>query len=225
MASFLRRVLPGRAWKPLDFSTNLPELIPLDERIEEELLPDYDPSKYYPASIGQILKDRYQIVGKLGFGPRSTTWLARDLGGRRHVALKISASAESLAGRTDNELSIYQRMSKVTTQHPGRQAVRELLDSFTIEGSKGTHRCLVHVPLWASSPHAAQRTSINKLPPAVLATTLRQLFLALDYLHTDCQIIHTSMLHLWLRDLQPSFLFCSSLVLNRCRYQGPQHHV
>ncbi|TLD20384.1 hypothetical protein PspLS_08646 [Pyricularia sp. CBS 133598] len=34
---------------------------------------------YYRAIIGQILSDRYQIVGKLGFGASSTVWLARGL--------------------------------------------------------------------------------------------------------------------------------------------------
>lgn len=80
MASLLRR-LPwsGRAWKPLSFSNiNFPRL-PTQQRIEEELFPDYVASRYYPVRIGEILKDRYQIVGKLGFGATSTVWLARDL--------------------------------------------------------------------------------------------------------------------------------------------------
>jgi len=47
--------------------------------MEEELFPDYMPSRYYPVRIGEVLRDRYQIVGKLGFGASSTVWLARDL--------------------------------------------------------------------------------------------------------------------------------------------------
>lgn len=42
-------------------------------------MPDYVASRYYPARIGEIFKDRYQIVGKLGFGASSTVWLARDM--------------------------------------------------------------------------------------------------------------------------------------------------
>jgi len=49
------------------------------EKVEEDLLPDYIASRYYPVRIGQVLSDRYQIVGKLGFGASSTVWLARDL--------------------------------------------------------------------------------------------------------------------------------------------------
>lgn len=80
MASLLRRLpWPGRIWKPLTFSNPNFMRIPLDEKIEEELFPDYIASRYYPVRIGEVLRDRYQIVGKLGFGASSTVWLARDL--------------------------------------------------------------------------------------------------------------------------------------------------
>lgn len=80
MASLLRR-LPwsSRAWKPLTFSNPNFTRLPVDEKLEEELFPDYIPSRYYPVRIGEVLRNRYQIVGKLGFGASSTVWLARDL--------------------------------------------------------------------------------------------------------------------------------------------------
>ena len=80
MFSLLRR-LPrlGRAWKPLDFSNPNFGMIPSTQMIEEETVPGYVASRYYPVRIGEILRDRYQIVGKLGFGATSTVWLARDL--------------------------------------------------------------------------------------------------------------------------------------------------
>lgn len=53
--------------------------IPLEEKVEEETLPDYLPARYYPVRIGQVFVDRYQVVGKLGFGASSTVWLAHDL--------------------------------------------------------------------------------------------------------------------------------------------------
>lgn len=80
MASLLRRLpWPGRAWKPLTFSSPNFRRIPLNEKIEEELFPDYLTTRYYPVRIGEVLRNRYQIVGKLGFGASSTVWLARDL--------------------------------------------------------------------------------------------------------------------------------------------------
>lgn len=62
----------GRAWKPLNFSNpNFPKIAPT-KLIEEETILDYVASRYYPVRIGEVLRDRYQIVGKLGFGTGST---------------------------------------------------------------------------------------------------------------------------------------------------------
>jgi hypothetical protein len=53
--------------------------IPTNHKVEEETLPDYLPARYYPVRIGEVFVDRYQVVGKLGFGASSTVWLAHDL--------------------------------------------------------------------------------------------------------------------------------------------------
>lgn len=39
----------------------------------------YDPKKYYPAHIGEVLSGRYYIVSKLGWGANSTVWPAKDI--------------------------------------------------------------------------------------------------------------------------------------------------
>ncbi|KAG6264699.1 hypothetical protein E4U48_006168 [Claviceps purpurea] len=74
--SILRRTckpLANRlAWKPLAFPSEGFAVIPADERIEEETLPNYATSQYYPVAIGEIFRARYQVVGKLGFGTTST---------------------------------------------------------------------------------------------------------------------------------------------------------
>ncbi|TPX13086.1 uncharacterized protein E0L32_006512 [Thyridium curvatum] len=194
MASLLRRIpWSGRAWKPLSFSnTNFPRL-PTQQRIEEELFPDYVASRYYPVRIGEILKDRYQIVGKLGFGASSTVWLARDLDGRRHVALKLYVHSGSMGKQLDHEFLMYKRISGSPARHPGRNGIRELLDSFDVVGPDGSHRCLVHPPLWESVLAFLHRNPVKRLPALVLAFILHRLFLALDFLHTECQIIHTDI--------------------------------
>ncbi|KAI8672818.1 Protein kinase domain-containing protein [Fusarium sp. Ph1] len=193
-ASFLERLRwPGRPWKPLTLTNPNFTQIPLHQQVEEERLPDYIASRFYPARIGEVLRDRYQIVGKLGFGTTSTVWLARDLEGRQHVALKLFVNSESMGKHLDHELSIYKRISKSSTKHPGRDAVRELLDSFDVAGPDGCHRCLVHPPLNESMLTFLHRNPVRRLPALVLAFTLHRLFLALDFLHTECQIIHTDI--------------------------------
>ncbi|CAG7563069.1 unnamed protein product [Fusarium equiseti] len=102
MAAFLKRLrCPSRVWKPLTFSSTRYPRIPSNPEIEEELIPGYVASRYYPVRIGQVLHNRYQVVGKLGFGTSSTVWLARDLTGRRHVALKLFINAQSMGTQLD----------------------------------------------------------------------------------------------------------------------------
>ncbi|KAI1426304.1 serine threonine protein kinase, CMGC group [Xylaria sp. FL1777] len=185
---------PLRPWKPIVFSNSNFARIPAEQKIEEETLPDYRASRYYPVDIGEVLSNRYQVVGKLGFGTSSTVWLARDLGGRRHVALKLFINSASMGEQLDNELNMYRRMKeKGSANHPGRSAVRELLDSFDIEGPDGRHRCLVHPPLWESMLTFLHRNPVVRLPVPVLAIVLQRLFLALDFLHRECLIIHTDL--------------------------------
>lgn len=81
MFSSLLRSLPqiGRRWKPLNFSNPNFIRIPQWHAIDEETLPGYVASQYYPARIGEAIRERYQVIGKLGFGSTSTAWLARDM--------------------------------------------------------------------------------------------------------------------------------------------------
>ncbi|PMB71388.1 SRSF protein kinase 3 [Beauveria bassiana] len=168
--------------------------IPADVQVEEEGLPDYLPARYYPMRIGEVLVDRYQVVGKLGFGRSSTVWLARDLlRQRRHVALKVFIRSQALGDGVGNEVAMFKRMEQRKSSHPGRSAVRTLLDSFYLDGPEGEHLVLAHPPLWPSIETAIRRTSPRRLPAPGLRYVLKDLFLALEYLHDGCQIIHTDI--------------------------------
>lgn len=81
MFSSLRRSLSrvGWRWKPLDFSNPSFTRVPEWHKIEEETLPNYTAAQYYPIRIGEVIKERYQVIGKLGYGSTSTAWLARDM--------------------------------------------------------------------------------------------------------------------------------------------------
>ena len=64
---------------PRSFSTKIGPLLPTETLIEEETLPFYSQSNYYPVKIGDVYQSRYKVVGKLGYGAYSTVWLCRDL--------------------------------------------------------------------------------------------------------------------------------------------------
>ncbi|KAH5421516.1 hypothetical protein HBI47_133520 [Parastagonospora nodorum] len=183
----------GRAWKPLVFRDDNFVPLPVDRKVEEETLPDYVASRYYPVRIGEIFRARYQVVGKLGFGATSTVWLARDMRERRHVALKLFIDSESIGTEQDDELEFYKCIEASPKDHPGRSAVRSLLDSFDINGPNGRHRCLVHPPLWETLLDVRHRNPIRRLPSPVMAFVLQRLFQALDLLHTACHVAHTDI--------------------------------
>ncbi|KAL3605186.1 hypothetical protein FPOAC2_00128 [Fusarium poae] len=167
--------------------------IPASDKLEEETLPDYLPARYYPVRIGEVFVDRYQVVGKLGFGASSTVWLANDLRQRCHVALKVFIRSQALGEHAGNEIAMYKRMEQRASNHPGRSAVRTLLDSFQVKGPDGDHLVLAHPPLWRSVEVAIRRSSPKRLPPAGVRFVMKELFLALEYLHDECQIIHTDI--------------------------------
>lgn len=99
--------LVRRAWRaPLspkhfnnaNFVAIDPELL-----IEEETIPGYIAAHYYPVVIGEVFKDRYQVVGKLGYGTTSTVWLARDLEYVEQAAehCSLSSNVQSLTVHID----------------------------------------------------------------------------------------------------------------------------
>lgn len=49
-----------------------------DYLLDEETVKAYNPKHYYPVRMGELFKNRYRTVGKLGFGSASTVWLCRD---------------------------------------------------------------------------------------------------------------------------------------------------
>jgi serine/threonine protein kinase len=175
------------------FSNPRYERLPESQKIEEETLQDYLPERFYPVRIGEVLASRYQVVGKLGYGATSTVWLARDLSQHRHVAVKVFVRSAALGARAGHERDVYQRISNGPQSHPGRDAVRSLLDDFQLAGPHGEHRCLVHPPLWESVRTFLARNPVGRLPKPVLGIVLYRLFQALAYLHNECRVIHTDI--------------------------------
>lgn len=113
----------------------------------------------------------------------------------------------------DDELKIYKRIEGTPQKHPGRKYVRSLLDSFDVNGPEDKHRCLAHPPLWESVLDFLFRNPVQRLPTPILAVTLHRLFLALDYLHTECKIIHTGA-------VSSSWLQARSFAHQHVRYQS-----
>ncbi|KAL2360083.1 hypothetical protein RJZ56_007057 [Blastomyces dermatitidis] len=166
--------------------------------IEEERAPRYNPSHFYPVRLYQVLNDRYQVVAKLGWGTSSTVWLAQDLHQwrwlpRRYVTIKVSANNYADKKSAETELRITEHITKANPQHVGYDFVRTLLDSFELRGPCGTHVCLVFYtlrePLWIFK----QRFQNDVLPSDVLKLIATMVLQGLEYLHSECHVIHTDL--------------------------------
>lgn len=84
-----------------------------------------------------------------------------------------------------------QHIAKTKSVHEGRSYVRLIQDSFIIPGPFGEHLAMVfnplREPLWLLGRHLGT----TGLPPAVLKAFLKLVLEALDFLHSECNIIHT----------------------------------
>ncbi|KAF2130651.1 CMGC protein kinase [Dothidotthia symphoricarpi CBS 119687] len=186
---FARTLFRRPPWPQLQFPTTGFDIVSDNLLLEEEQLDEFRKGVYYPVKIGDVFASQYQVVGKLGFGITSTVWLARDLQRSTYASLKVFTRE-----RTDQEeLNIYKALNDGNTSHPGRRHVRTALDVFTIPRPGGDHQCLVQKPMWDSFRDLLNRNPTHRFTKVMLQAGLSRVFLALDYLHTECKIVHTDI--------------------------------
>jgi serine/threonine protein kinase len=108
--------------------------------------------------------------------------------------LKISNCGVRDRESAQEELLISRHISQLKSSHEGRAYVRVANESFDIQGPYGEHTCLVFHPL--REPHWLLGRHLGGIgvPPNVLKAFLRLLLQGLDFLHTECRIIHTGNL-------------------------------
>ncbi|KAH9212271.1 kinase-like domain-containing protein [Leptodontidium sp. 2 PMI_412] len=159
------------------------------EAIDEETIPNYGPNDYFSTHPGQLLNDRYQTITKLGWGFGSTVWLAEDL--RRceeqstspqYVAVKIGTSRYGSIAAAEHELKLSQRIATANPSHPGASYIRVPIDDFQINGSHGE-----------TLYDFRNRFKNQRFPPQILRLYVALLLQGLNYLHSECHLIHTDL--------------------------------
>ena len=109
-----------------------------------------------------------------------------------HVVLKVSTFLRKFPTATHRELRIYEHLASIKSTHPGQSLIRELYGSFEPQGHAGKHQCLVLQPMHMT---LLEMMGLNPEPfdLPLLKMTLRRLLLALDFLHTEANVIHTGI--------------------------------
>ncbi|XP_068589416.1 SRSF protein kinase 3 [Cebidichthys violaceus] len=148
---------------------------------------------YHPVQIGDTFNRRYQVLSKLGWGYYSTVWLCLDLRLGRRVAVKVLKSGAGFTQAGQDELALLRCASGPTSRHPSSRRIVQLLDEFKLAGVNGVHMCLV-MELLGPDLRSWQLCfgSPGLIQPSV-KQILTQVLQGLDYLHTQCKIIHTDV--------------------------------
>ncbi|TFY54726.1 hypothetical protein EVJ58_g8687 [Rhodofomes roseus] len=173
-----------------------PKILPVaDAQSKDEESPaDYNAGGYLPVKVGDTFKDnRYVVLRKLGWGHFSTVWLVKDTIVKRHSALKVVKSAGRYAETARDEIKLLSQVRDETPDHPGREFVVSFLDSFQHPGPEGVHVCIVFEPLGENLLALIERHKKTGVPPALVRVIAKQILLGLEYLHDECDLVHTDI--------------------------------
>ncbi|KAK5666362.1 serine/threonine protein kinase, CMGC [Batrachochytrium dendrobatidis] len=161
---------------------------------DEEDAEDYCRGGYHPVCIGDTYLDgRYIVLRKLGWGHFSTVWLAKDTKYSRPVALKIVRSASNYTEAAIDEIKLLEKVVKANRNDPHRRYIVELCDSFKVKGPHGTHIVMAFEVLGPNLWNMIRRYHRRGIPIDIVKRITKQVVMGLDYLHSECGIIHTDL--------------------------------
>ena len=148
----------------------------------------YQPGGYHPVHLGDTFDGKYKILHKLGSGGFSTTWLARDIVGKRYYAVKIVKAGETAAS---TEMRTLSKLAAIQSDDCGKHHIRNLAAHFTLQGPNGLHNCLVTEVagpslnrLYNVIGHGYAQGS-RRLRADIARTATRQLVQAVHFLHSQ----------------------------------------
>ena len=88
------------------------------------------------------------------------------------------------------EYDVHKKVASTNPNSPGFGHCLTVRDCFTIKGTTGSHICFV-MDVLSSSLERLRPPGQNRFPVPVAKRIIKQVLLALDYLHRECGYIHT----------------------------------
>lgn len=113
----------------------------------------------------------------------TSIWLTQ-FSDRRYAALKVYICKPG----AERESKVLGHLAALKSSHPGKGKVRTMLDTFIADGPNGKHQCLVHEPLLTSISHFQASLPNQRINEVILKMLLKELLVALDYLHTAAAV-------------------------------------
>lgn len=112
---------------------------------------------------------------------------------KRHSALKVIKSAGRYSETARDEIKLLRQITNASPSHPGRAHIVSFLDSFTHTVSSTAHICITFEPLGANLLSLIEKNRRKGVPPCVVKSIAKQVFLGLQYLHDECDLVHTDI--------------------------------
>jgi serine/threonine-protein kinase SRPK3 len=103
------------------------------------------------------------------------------------VTLKVHVNTLT----SNRELEVYQYLNRVESDHPGREMIRMLEDSFKLQGPYGTHDTFVLPPLGLSLRTFQDMMPSHVFAQSIVVIALQRVLVALDFLHGPVNLTHT----------------------------------
>lgn len=179
------------------------EIINASCKVDEERIPHYRPSFFYPVYLRDIFESRYQVLSKLGYGSRSTVWLSRDImfvmilriiteltklySKQKYVVLKVCISDYPCI---DRERAAHAHLREVLRTYKGSfqsHLLRTPLAEFELSRDDKKHWCFVFEPLTID---LVTTRATFRFDEVVFKNVAFHVFRALEFLHTNAQMVH-----------------------------------
>lgn len=164
---------------------------------EDEGLPDYKIGGYHPVHVGEVFKERYVIIQKLGWGHFSTVWLAKDKKHDTYVALKVQKSAQHYIEAAYDEVEILDQVSTFWKKKEWQESLKhyyrdepaklreikksskychtiQLLNAFMHNGPNGKHYVMVFEILGVNLLEIIKRYDYKGIPLHLVRTLSKQ---------------------------------------------------
>ncbi|KAJ3007128.1 UNVERIFIED_CONTAM: serine/threonine protein kinase, CMGC group [Siphonaria sp. JEL0065] len=109
------------------------------------------------------------------------------------VALKIVKSATHYTETALDEIKLLEKVCTAQPEHKGRPYIVELTDWFKVKGPNGSHVTMAFEVLGPNLLTLIRQYQHRGIPIPIVKRIMKQVLMGLDYLHSECKIIHTDL--------------------------------